>query len=647
MDAKVRARIQTVLILFLLLFLGRTASAQAVKIRVSVDGANIKATPEIGGLILANVPLHTVLDAEEKRGEWYKVTWLKEDVKISGFIHEMLVVPTDEKDASSAAGPGGRVRSQAEIVAEIELRMDEGKRLIRQENNPDKALNGLRPLLAKAFLIDDRQKQKQLACEIYLWIGFASAKNNDPYTSLMEFRNMFEVDTAYAKEITRNFSDPTISGFLEHAEKLSRGMIVEYSLEIGTKPKEAVIKIDGKPWGTTPAVYRTTIPKFLLEIEIGGYKPVKEEIFLTQPLTGKEYALETTGRTLSVRSEPKEAKVFLDGSDTGKTTDCELPFVLFGRHTVKIARDNYADWEEQIQVVEGPGPVSLSAVLAAKNYIFSHKWGGPENKFYQMPTGITFDKDGNIYIVDASDTKLKKINAAGIYQSTWGENGKESKSLRAPGGVAVDGQGNVYVTDSKTCSVSKFAKNGRIVKKWGEQGTQPGELLGPAGIAVDRKGDLYVADVRNNRVVKYSAEGLVKKTWGQQGIRSGEFVLPFAVAVNAKDEVIVVDRGRIQFFSLNGEFLSAWGKGGAVDNEIKGTGGVCTDPLNYVYIADSGNNRILKFDPNGKMIGQWGSLGTADGQMINPVAVTVDDTGRVFVAEKDNHRIQVFKIPSK
>jgi DNA-binding beta-propeller fold protein YncE len=648
MEAQKRVRAEAILALCLLfLFLGQNSNGAAIKLRVTVDNAAIKASPEIGGQPLANVPLDTVLDAESKQGDWYKVTITREGVQITGYIHQMLVKEVAEGEAEQALSPAGMVKSQADLAAEIDYKMNEDKNLIRQEKELDRAIDELRPLIAKTFSIDDRQKQKQIACEIYLCLGLASAKQGDNYGALKEFRNMFEVDYTYAKGITRNMYDPLVSGFIEHAEKQYRGLLVEYTLEITTEPKEATIKINGKEKGRSPEVYRTAMPKFTLEIEKEGFKPVREEVFLSQAAEKKDYKLESIGRTLAVSSEPKEAKVFLDGEDTGKLTDCELPYVPYGGRTINIAKENYADWEETIQILEGPGPIPLSVILTVKNYVFFQKWGGPESKFFKLPKGIAFDKEGNFYVVDDSNIKAKKFDPRGNFQSTWGDAGRESRTLKEPSGIAVDSQGNVYITDARTAAVVKFGKTGKFVTKWGKEGAKPDELASPSGIAVDNNGDIYVADSGNNRIVKYSAQGAVKKSWGKQGTGPGDFVAPAAVAVNQKNEIIVVDRARVQKFSPEGQLIAAWGKAGSGDGEMRGPLGVCSDSQNYVYIADSRNNRILKFDANGKFITHWGSAGTADGQMMFPSGVAVSDKGSVFVIERDNNRLQEFRVPSK
>jgi hypothetical protein len=53
-----------------------------VKVKVIVDSATVKVTPEIDGETLARIPLNTILNSQEKQGEWYRVTFEKEGLKI-------------------------------------------------------------------------------------------------------------------------------------------------------------------------------------------------------------------------------------------------------------------------------------------------------------------------------------------------------------------------------------------------------------------------------------------------------------------------------------------------------------------------------------------------------------------------------------
>ncbi len=629
---------------FLLFFLLVSSEAAAIKVKVTVDNASIQATREIGGKVLTRVPLNTILTAEPKRGEWYKVTWEKDGT--TGFIHEMLVEEVSEREAAQpeAAGTTKGGKPEAEIIAEVQLKMEESKKLIRTGQELDRAISLLRPLVAKTIGLTDQNRQRELSTEIYLWIGLGYCAQGDELSALREFRNMFEVNEVYAKGITSNILDSKVIALIQQAENEYKGLVTEYLIEISTEPKEAMIKIDGKEIGLSPKIARATIPKVVIEIGKEGYKPLKDEVFITTSPTKKEYKLERAGMDVEVRSSPVGAKVYLDAADTGKMTNCVLPIVPFGLHKLTIKKENYADWEGGVEVKEGAEAILVEASLIPNKYQLVNKWGGPQSAFLKMPAGVTVDKENNIYLVDQGAIKLKKISAEGRLLAAWGNQGAEFKGLKSTGGIALDSQDNVFVTDAKNSCVLKFDKTGKFNKKWGTFGVAKLSFNTPLGIAVDSKDDLYIVDFGNNRIAKYSNAGALKKVWGAPGTTDGAFAYPVAVAVNQKDEVLVLDRGRVQKFSSEGDFISSWGKTGMGDGEFNMPNGIFVDFNNCIYIADSGNNRIQKFDGNGKFIAKWGSTGTGDGQMMFPSGVAVDRRGYVYVVERYNNRLQVFGV---
>ena len=61
-----------------------------------------------------------------------------------------------------------------------------------------------------------------------------------------------------------------------------------------------------------------------------------------------------------------------------------------------------------------------------------------------------------------------------------------------------------------------------------------------------------------------------------------------------------------------------------------------------VYVADTGNNRIVRFSPEGVREVEWGRKGNAPGELYEPGGVAVDASGRVFVCDNSNGRLQVF-----
>lgn len=619
-----------------------------VKVKVIVDSATVKVTPEIDGETLARIPLNTILDSQEKQGEWYKVTFDKEGLQITGFIHEMLVkVMTEEELAvEEERSPTEAIKTQLEVIQEIQSSLTESRQLIRQENNYEKAIASLTPLIAKAFRVEDHQDQQEMAAEIFLWIGMAYEGMGNDFQALQEFRDMFEVNHSYAKKMTRNILDPQIMGLIDQAEKEFLGIITEYTLRVSSEPNQAQMIVDGKSVGLTPALYSSGSPKLSVEIKKEGYRTIKEDIFLTQVNTDRLYILERMGRNLEVHSTPQGARLMLDGEDTGELTNCVLSAVPFGPHKLKITKENYAEWEDSIDVLKGDEPISVDVFLTGANYGSFKKWGAPGSRLFQNPTGLALDTEGSLYVVDDSDEKVKKIDPEGKILRNWASGGKDFRNLKSPWGITVDSQGYIYVTDVKRHSVMKFNDQGQFIKKWGKEGKDATEFQSPLGISADSNNDIYVVDSLNHCIKKFSNLGVLKKTWGRRGSLDGELLFPVAVAVSAENEVFVLDRLRLQKFSSDGDFVAAWGIPGSNDGEFDKPMAVYIDTEGYIYVADSGNNRIQKFDGDGHFISKWGKAGSAEGQFNYPVSIVVDSQGNVYVAERDNNRIQVFKVLS-
>lgn len=640
----------SVLLLTLILLIGLAAAA-AVKLKVTTEGSTIYAAAGISSQKLANVALGKILDYEGKQGDFYKVTVDQGGVKITGYIYKEYVEEISESEAEKlskqAAAPGERVKTQEDIFAQLNYKIEENRDLIRLQKDYARAIENLRPLVAKIFSLEDRQKQKQVACYVYYWLGVALAQQNDSYGAIREFRNMFEVDTGFAAEATKNVPDPLISKLVDNAEKQYKGLLVDYTLNISTEPKEAIVKIDGKTIGSSPISHSTKIPALTLDIEKEGYKPVHESVFLTDGVTDKRYPLQSTGRTVKLASTPAGAKVFLDGQDTGKITDCELPYVTYGAHALKMTSENYADWEQAFQLVEGPGAFPVSGILTIKTYAGFRAWGGATSKSFKLPKVIAVDKSGNIYVADEGDYKVRKYDSE-FRTLSWSDSELAIRKLDTPAGIAFDNQGFMWVADSANACVAKFDRNGKQVAKWGRQGMKTGELNGPTGIAVDRNNDVLVADTGNNRIIRYSAAGAAKKAWGKQGTGPGDFVSPTGIAVNAKNEIIVLDKGgRVQFFSPDGVFLSEFGRSGSGDGELNRPLGLCLDGDGFIYVADTGNNRVQKFTPEGKLIAKLGGSGSPGSLLSGPAGVSVNEKGALFVVEREIHRIQEFRVPSK
>ena len=168
---------------------------------------------------------------------------------------------------------------------------------------------------------------------------------------------------------------------------------------------------------------------------------------------------------------------------------------------------------------------------------------------------------------------------------------------------------------------------------WGEA-----EFNNPSALACDYQGSLVVADTDNHRIVKLDAQGNYLWSLGRRdskgvpvpGTAQEEFDSPQGICTDPDNNIYVADsrNARVQKFSPEGEFQTIFGTWGNEDGMFGGEGplGVAVDDKGFILVSDShtaqgGNHRIQKFDPHGRYVNQFGSYGTGLGQFGGAVPV--------------------------
>jgi sugar lactone lactonase YvrE len=296
---------------------------------------------------------------------------------------------------------------------------------------------------------------------------------------------------------------------------------------------------------------------------------------------------------------------------------------------------------------------------------------------FNYSSGVGVDSNGNIYVADSYNNKIRKITGAGEVTTLAGSGiagstdgmGIEA-SFNNPSGVAVDGNGNVYVADSYNNKIRKITASGEVTTLAGSgaPGTANGtgtaaRFNGPSGVAVDQNGTLYVADTDNQKIRKITASGVVTNYVGSgiSGSTDGtgteaSFSYPQGVAVDGTGTLYVADTdnqkirkieagGVVSTLAGSGSFGSTDGTGTLAS--LNGPSGVAVDANNNVYVADSGNNKIRKISPTGELTTLAGSgvEGAMDGSAMEanfkyPEGVAVDTNGKVYVADGYNNKIR-------
>ena len=117
------------------------------------------------------------------------------------------------------------------------------------------------------------------------------------------------------------------------------------------------------------------------------------------------------------------------------------------------------------------------------------------------------------------------------------------------------------------------------------------------------------------------------------------FAVPFGITVDKKGFLYVADSGnnRIRKFTSDGMFVKSLGS-----RDLFQPRSMALDGDGNVYVVDYVFHRIQVMNLSGDMVAEWGEQGSADGLFNSPWGIAVDDAGDVYVADSNNHRIQKF-----
>jgi sugar lactone lactonase YvrE len=230
------------------------------------------------------------------------------------------------------------------------------------------------------------------------------------------------------------------------------------------------------------------------------------------------------------------------------------------------------------------------------------------------PDGVAVDSAGNVFIADVNNNRVLKITPSGA-QSTVGI------GLTNPDGVAVNGAGDVFIADFGNSRVVEVTPGGVQ--------TTVASVATPTGVAVDAAGDVFIALEGSQEVLKTpagcSSSCSATVVWGGAGGTS--VLLPLGVTVDKSGNVFFPVTGTSsgvikQAPPYNSGVWSFIGSG------LNGPTGVGVDAAGDLFIADTGNNRIVEVSNN-----DTAQTTVTSGTLTNPNGVAVDGAGDVFVTE--------------
>ncbi|TDJ52058.1 MAG: hypothetical protein E2O43_04890 [Nitrospina sp.] len=292
------------------------------------------------------------------------------------------------------------------------------------------------------------------------------------------------------------------------------------------------------------------------------------------------------------------------------------------------------------------------------------------------PSDLVCDGKGNLYISDRSNNRIRKVDSQGVITTVAGlglpEFGGDfgpavDAFLKYPFGIDLDAQGNLYIADRGNNRIRKVDTQGIITTVAGD-GTHffsgdygpatRASLAYPTDVAVDPRGNLYIADRNNNRIRKVDSLGIMTTVMGigkyeyngDNEIASETTLhLPFALAHHPDGKLIIVDRNHFRVRSMdfkthalatvagNGKSWFRGDGGPGTGATLEFPSGIGIDSKGNIIFSDKMSNRLRFIDRKGFIYTLAGSghLGNeGDGGPVSKASLYLPDA--MVVDRKDN-----------
>ena len=366
------------------------------------------------------------------------------------------------------------------------------------------------------------------------------------------------------------------------------------------------------------------------------------------------------------------------GGDGGPAVDAQLGWV-FGLAVDSAGNLFIADSTNfRVRMVDTAGMITTVAGSGVSGFTGD---GGPATEA-QLGTvaGLAVDDAGNIYISDLEHHRVRKIDPSGTISTVAGSglggyNGDNILATEAtllhPRGVAVDPSGNLYIGDAYNHRVRRVDQMGMIttvagIGQWEEVGdggpALEADLRSPSTVAVDAFDNVYIADGLNSRIRKVDTEGTITTVagtgaWGFDGdgvpALEALFTVPTGVAVDGYGNLYITSNedNRVRRVNAVGVVTTVAGArepgfggdgGPATRAQFQTPTGLATDTRGNLYIADTDNHRVRMVNSVGVIttvagtgeFGAGGDGGPATMATVEfPVSVAVDAFGNLYIGQ--------------
>ncbi|MFM7554334.1 MAG: hypothetical protein ACKPAH_03390, partial [Verrucomicrobiota bacterium] len=308
--------------------------------------------------------------------------------------------------------------------------------------------------------------------------------------------------------------------------------------------------------------------------------------------------------------------------------------------------------------------------------------------------GITRGPDGALYVVEFDGNVVRRIGSDGTITTVAGSGRKggagdggpaSEAQFDQPHEIRFDRQGNLYLADMLNHRIRKVDAKTRIVSTVAGTG-RPGfegdggpatraALNHPIALQFDAAGDLFICDIGNHRVRRVDAATGRIETFAGSGTggvpddgaayATAPFNGPRTLDFDAKGNVWLALREANQVWKLdrrtgNAARMAGTGRKGMSGNggparsaTLSGPKGISVAPDGRVHVADTESHSIRVIDPvSGRIDAVAGDGSRGDGpdgrgtacRLARPHGVFADRNGSVYVGDSENHRVRELRL---
>ncbi|CAF3231159.1 unnamed protein product [Rotaria sp. Silwood2] len=361
----------------------------------------------------------------------------------------------------------------------------------------------------------------------------------------------------------------------------------------------------------------------------------------TQTTTDTTTTSSTTTQTTTVTTTASTTSSTIS-TTTDTTTTTMITYAPTGIYALQISP--CATWNK-------------TGITVAGN---SNTTAGSDGASLNAPVGIFLDNNYTLYIADRDNHRIVKydVNATtGVVVAGNGTPGNSPSQLRLPKGVAVDQMGAIIVADGGNFRIQRFPFGSTVATTVAINSSA--NLLGDMrDLHIDVNNNIYITDSDYSRVVKFypnNENGVILAGNSGAGSAAHQLQGSYGNFIDGNDTLYVADSGnhRVQMWpagATNGTTIAGiTNTPGSGLLRLKSPMQIIVDNNGYYYIADSGNNRIVKWTSNyaagGTCIaGCTGSVGNASNQLNTPRDLKFDASGNLYVSDRDNNRVQKFML---